>query len=74
MSEKLSAAVAAEVHRLCAEQGVSGRKLAQLTGMTLSVVQYKLAGKHPWDVDDLAVVAPALGVRVVDVIERAQAT
>jgi transcriptional regulator with XRE-family HTH domain len=72
--EKLSDAIAAEVRRLCAEQGMSGRKLAQSTGMTLSVVQYKLAGERPWDVDDLDVVARVLGVRVTDLIERAQAT
>lgn len=74
MSEELAKAVSAEVRRLVEELGWSGRELARRTGLKVTAVSYKLAGERPFDLDDLAAIARVTGVRVADVIARAEKT
>lgn len=72
MSEQLSRAVAAEVARLLADRGMSGRELARLTGIPQRSVADKLAGRRPLDLDDVAVICEVLGVSAPDLIAWAQ--
>lgn len=72
VSEELSRAVSAEVRRLIADRKWSGRELSRQAGLVPSVVAYKLKGERSFDVDDLAAIARALGVRVSDLIGRVE--
>lgn len=73
MPEDLAKAVAAEVRRLIAERGWSGRELAQRTGLPTNSVATKLRGDRGLDFDDLDRIAEALGVTVAHVVARAEA-
>lgn len=70
--EELVDAVAAVVRQLCEDHGWSGRELARRTGMKATAVAYKLAGERAWDVGDLEAIGAAAGVRVSDIIGRAE--
>lgn len=72
MTEELSTAVAEQVRRLLDERGISGRELARLTGIPQRTIAKKVAGQHPFDLDDLAKIAAALGVDVTDLLAWAQ--
>lgn len=72
MSEQLSRAVAAELRRLLEERGMSGNALAKATGMNQPTIARKLRGEHAFDVDDLALICPVLGVSVTDLMGWAE--
>lgn len=74
MPEELSAAVAAEVRRLCAEVGWSGRELARRIEMSTNTAAAKLRGDFPFTFDEVDVIARAAGVNPADLIARAQST
>lgn len=67
----MSRAVAAQIQRLLDERGMSGNALAQATGIPQSSISRKLTGVHPFDVDDLAAIAAALGVRPAELLSAA---
>lgn len=68
MPEQLSKAVGSVVRRLLEERGMSGRALALAAAMNPRSMDRKLADVSPWDVDDLAAVAPVLGVTPQDLL------
>ena len=72
MPEELSRAVAGQVRRLLDERGMSGRQLALAAGVNPRSIDRKLAGTSPWDVDDLAAVAPVFGVAASDLLSWAE--
>lgn len=72
MPEQLSRAVAEQVRQLLADRGMSGRALALASGINPRSVDRKLAGQSPFDVDDLAAIAPALGVAASDLLAWAE--
>jgi transcriptional regulator with XRE-family HTH domain len=69
----LAAAVAAELRLLVQQRKLSGRKLAELSGLPTSNVAAKLRGVRPVDMSDLARLAGALGVTAAYVVARAEA-
>lgn len=63
-------AVAAEINRLLAERGWSGRELARQAGIPTATVTRKLADLTAFDVDDLVKIASALGVPLRDLLPQ----
>jgi transcriptional regulator with XRE-family HTH domain len=72
VTEELSTAVAEEIRRLLDERGMSGRELARLTEIPQRTVAAKLAGRNPFDLDDVAVICRVLEVSVTDLLGWAQ--
>lgn len=70
--EELSAAVAAEVRRLCAELGWSGRELARRIGLSPNTAAAKLRGEYPFTFDDVDAIARAADVDPAEIVARAQ--
>jgi transcriptional regulator with XRE-family HTH domain len=66
----LSEKVAEEIRALMARRMISGRQLATLLGVSPSWVSYRLTGMQPIDLNDLAMIAHALGARVLDLLPR----
>jgi transcriptional regulator with XRE-family HTH domain len=64
----LSALVAEEVRALMARRRMSGRQLAASLGVSPSWVSYRLTGQQPIDINDLHLIAKALGVGVHDLL------
>lgn len=64
----LSALVAEEIRALMARRRVSGRQLASQLGVSPSWVSYRLTGTQPIDVNDLHLIATALGVGVHELL------
>jgi transcriptional regulator with XRE-family HTH domain len=64
----LSALVAEEIRALMARRRISGRQLATQLEVSPSWVSYRLTGTQPIDVNDLALIADALGVGVHDLL------
>ena len=62
--------VAEEIRVLLARRRISASDLARKTGMTQRAVSRRLTGEKVIDVDDLASIANALGVDVVDLLPR----
>lgn len=60
----LSALVAEEIRALMARRKMSGRDLAAQLGVSPSWISYRLSGKQPIDLNDMASIAHALGVGV----------
>lgn len=58
--------VAEEVRVLMARHRVSANRLAVMTGLTQSSMSRRLAGKYPFTVDELEVIADAFGVGIVE--------
>jgi transcriptional regulator with XRE-family HTH domain len=71
--DDLTQAVAAELRRLVKERGLSGRKLAELSGIPTNNVAAKLRADRPIDMADLERLAAALGVTGAHVVARAEA-
>lgn len=71
-AERLSAAVSDVVRRLLEERGMSGNQLAKASGLEQTGLARKLRGAVAFTLDDLAAIAPVLGVKVADIIEWAQ--
>lgn len=72
MPEELSRAVAVQIRRLLEERGMSGRQLALAAGINPRSMDRKIGGRSPFDVDDLAAVAPVFGVTVSDLLRWAE--
>jgi transcriptional regulator with XRE-family HTH domain len=68
----LSARVAAEVRAEQARQRLSGRDLARRVDLPPTTVARWLRGDTAMDLDDVATLAGALGLTLVDLIERAE--
>jgi len=51
---------------------MSGRQLALAAGINPRSVDRKLAGTSPWDVDDLAAIAPVFGIAASDLLTWAE--
>lgn len=64
----LSALVAEEIRALMARRRISGRQLATQLGVSPSWISYRLTGAQPFDVNDLHLIAVALGVGVHDLL------
>jgi transcriptional regulator with XRE-family HTH domain len=60
--------VAAEVRAVAARKRVTGQRLAHAVGMTPMSMSRRMTGHQPFDIDELAAVATALGVRVEDLL------
>ena len=58
----LSELVAEEVRALMGRKRMTGRTLAQALSVSPSWISYRLSGKQPIDLNDLALIAGALGV------------
>jgi transcriptional regulator with XRE-family HTH domain len=54
--------------------GATGKDLARELGVDPAAVSRKLAGRHPWRVDELPTVAGFLGVRVADLLDPEEVT
>lgn len=67
-SATLSQMVAEEIRALMARRRVSGRQLAGELGVSPSWVSYRLTGTQPIDINDLMLIAKALGVGVHDLL------
>ncbi|WP_422751377.1 helix-turn-helix domain-containing protein [Micromonospora sp. WMMD1219] len=67
----LSEAVAEEIRVLLTRRRMSGRKLAQMLGVSPSWVSYRLTGQQPIDLNDLQRIADVLGVTVIDLLPAA---
>jgi transcriptional regulator with XRE-family HTH domain len=65
---KLSERVAEEIRVAMTRRRISGRKLAQQLGVSQSWVSYRLTGQQPIDLNDLAAIAGALKVPIIDLI------
>jgi len=65
MGEAFTKRVAAEVRAEMARQQISQEKLASLTGLSQSRISRRLVGDRPFDVTELAAIAIALGVPVM---------
>ena len=68
MPTPLSETVADRVRALATEKRISGRLLAELTGIPHRTVAKKLAGQHPFDLDDVSKLCGALDVDLVDLL------
>lgn len=64
----LSALVAEEIRALMARKRMSGRQLATQLAVSPSWVSYRLTGTQAIDLDDLALIANALSVSVLDLM------
>lgn len=60
---EVSAAVGVRIRRARLERGMSQRELAKMVGVVQAAVSFWECGQRPITVDDLALVAEALGVR-----------
>lgn len=60
--------VAEEVRALMARRRMSGRKLADLLGVSPSWVSYRMTGVTPIGLDDLQRIAEVLNVEVADLL------
>lgn len=60
--------VAEEIRALMARQRMSGRELARRLNVSASWVNYRLTGSQPIDVNDLELIAEALGVDAAELL------
>jgi transcriptional regulator with XRE-family HTH domain len=60
--------VAEEIRVLLARQRISAAELARRTGIKQSTISRRMTGETAFDMDDLEVIARALGVQVQDLL------
>jgi len=72
--DSLTARVAEEIRALMARKRITGAALARMLDVSQMWVSYRLNGRQPIDLNDLARIADALGVGVVDLLPRDQRT
>jgi len=65
---RLRARTAEEIRVLLARRRMSAAELARRTGMRQQALSRRMTGETAWDVDDLEVIAAALGVTVFDLL------
>lgn len=70
----MSDGVAEEIRAMMARRRMTGRRLAIRLHVSPSWVNYRLIGKQPIDVDDLAAIARVLEVSVVDLLPASAST
>lgn len=63
-TKSVSASVASNVRAELARRGLTQRELADKLGLTQTAISSRLRGIVAFDVDELAVVAETLGVRI----------
>lgn len=68
LSQRVAATVRAEMARL----GVSQHDLANALGVTQQAVSLKIKGSRPMTIDELDIVAPLLGMTVVELLADAK--
>lgn len=68
----LSVEVAATVRRLAEERGWSGREVSRRSGIPQPSISRKLAGVHPFDLDDVEALCAVLEITVPQLVEWAQ--
>lgn len=64
MTKSVSVSVASNVRAELARRGLTQRELADKLGLTQTAISSRLRGIVAFDVDELAVVAETLGVRI----------
>ena len=64
MAKSVSVSVASNVRAELARRGLTQRELADKLGLTQTAISSRLRGIVAFDVDELAVVAETLGVRI----------
>lgn len=64
VANRLTQRVAAEIRAELGRQNVTGKRLAELLGVSHSWVSYRLTGQQTIDFDDIEKIAGALGVPV----------
>jgi transcriptional regulator with XRE-family HTH domain len=62
--------VAEEIRVLLARRKMSANQLAQLTGIKQSSLSRRMTGETAFDMDDLELIADALGVAVTDLMPQ----
>lgn len=67
---RLRARTAEEIRVLLARRRMSAAELARRTGIRQQALSRRMTGETAWDVDDLEVIATALGVTVFDLLGR----
>lgn len=72
MSEEEADQVAAEIRRQVKVRGWSARELARQADLTPSVVNDKLEGRRPFNLGDLAAIAPVLGFKDWELLRKAR--
>lgn len=70
MPMPLSRRVAARIARLLEDRGMSGRALSRATGIPQKSLSRKLSGETAFDLDDLPLVADALGVKIPELLSH----
>jgi len=73
LDETAAARVAGRVRAILAQRRLTGRWLAGAVGMPPSTFNRRLNGGHPFDINELASVAQALGVPLTDLIAEVAA-
>lgn len=73
MPEDLADAVAAEVRRLLAERGWTGRELARRTGIAHNTLAVKVRGERALDANEIGAIAAAFDMPPAQLIARADA-
>ena len=68
-----SVRIAGEVRAEMARGRVTGTTLAQTVGMSNATLSRRLSGAIPFNIDELAAVARALGLTVTELLTRAEA-
>ncbi len=64
--------IAEEIRVLLARRKMSASELARRMGVTQPYISRRLTADTPLDVDDLAKIADALGVHILDLLPRAE--
>jgi transcriptional regulator with XRE-family HTH domain len=62
--------VAEEIRVLLARRKMSATQLARITGLKQSSLSRRMTGETAFDMDDLELIADALGVAVTDLMPR----
>jgi transcriptional regulator with XRE-family HTH domain len=72
VSKEQASQLREEVLRQIEARRWSGRELARQAGLSPSGLADKLAGKRPFDLADLAAIAPVLGFRDWELLRKAR--
>jgi len=67
-----SAAISSGLRARLAVQRITGAELARRLGRSQSSISRRLIGDAAWDVDELAAVARALDVDILEIVEPAR--
>ena len=68
VANRLTQRVAAEIRAELGRQNLTGKRLAELLGVSHSWVSYRLTGQQTIDFDDIEQIAAALDVQVAQLL------